>query len=211
MTDPNNPFDRPQTLDRGSDTAEEVWLAVGRALTRWEQAETEIAWVFNALMQPLPAPVATHEPGARAYAAVITFNGRQDMLQAASDAYFNEHFGTEPKNHYAQRVLNHLIKISRKLGARRNEIAHALVSPASFTGPGFYLHPGIHSSKVNVAYIGDYQYTGAQVDVLAERFSELGRCFTWYRCDLLRPLPDIPRQPRPDWIPPPEARKTPPP
>jgi hypothetical protein len=203
MTDPNNPFDRMPTLDRGSDTEEEVWLAVGKALTRWEQAETQIAWVFNDLMQPPPGRPEIHEPGARAYAAVITSNGRLDMLQAASDAYFDPDLGLEPANRYAQRVLNHLIKIARKLGTRRNEIAHALVSPASFTGPGFYLSPPLHSSKIDVLWQGHYHYTAAQVETYAERFSILGQCFTWYRCDLLRPLAEISRQPRPAWIPPP--------
>ncbi len=175
-------------------------MAVGRALTMWEHAEVMMALTFYGLMHSPKEPRTIFEPAARAYSAVITFNGRMEMMQAAADAYFISYAGQVNCDEYTQRSLNHLIKLARKAGTRRNELAHAMTRKIDGLD-GIYLGPPISSNKVDYYWKPAYLYTAKQISEYADRFTKLEDCFNWFYFHQLRPSLDEPQPPRPAWIP----------
>lgn len=61
-------------------------------------------------------------PATRAYGSVLTFRGRADMVDAASEAYFLEN-----KNVDLEKEVDTILVEARGFAARRNEIAHGIV------------------------------------------------------------------------------------
>jgi hypothetical protein len=61
-------------------------------------------------------------PATRAYGSVLTFRGRAEMVEAASEAYF---FSTPDSE--LEPELNEVLKEARNYATRRNEIAHGIV------------------------------------------------------------------------------------
>ena len=59
----------------------------------------------------------------RAYGSVIAFRGRSEMVKAAASAYFHEN-----PNRLSQKRLSDLLNLAGRYSARRNEIAHGLLT-----------------------------------------------------------------------------------
>ena len=80
-TQPNG-WDRPPIPTIGNETPEEIYAAVGRALSGWEMLEMTLVGVFDTLLGIAHDTHASH----RAYGAVTIWNIRRDMLRAAAEA-----------------------------------------------------------------------------------------------------------------------------
>ena len=112
------PWDMPPYPKYGDGKDEITFVAIGRALTAWENFEIEMSDLFAKFLGVRSDPL----PASRAYGSVLTFRGRADMVQAAADAYFF----TTPEPTIAAEV-SEVLKQARGFSARRNEIAHGIV------------------------------------------------------------------------------------
>jgi hypothetical protein len=106
----------------------------------------------------------------RAYSAVRTFEGRLEMLRAASEAYFDK----MPNADFLARfkdVLRHASCYTQ----RRNEITHATAGvfwfPDNTQGDGFGLCPAYASFKErNPENIPTYCMTSAEIEYFSNIF-----------------------------------------
>lgn len=112
------PWDRRPWPKRGSGSLSKLYAAVGAALSEWERFEDELSRIFAALVSD---PMSL--PAQRAYNAVRTFEGRAEMLRAASEAYF-----VLWPNSSLQVSLKGLLRDAICYSQRRNDIAHGVVS-----------------------------------------------------------------------------------
>jgi hypothetical protein len=189
-----NPWDVPPTLPESDMSFENLYRAVGEALSTWEGVENELAQLFAAFVGA-EANFKNWEatiPAIRAYGSVISFNGRADMIDAAAKGYF---FVTKtvsfdlgpsiPETRYAD-----LMKACRGFAARRNDIAHgmALLSlNEAGRVTGVYLQPGLFASKKNpLGKQPSYSYTTSQIRDFIKHFQELSFQVQIYRGELER-------------------------
>jgi hypothetical protein len=192
------PWDIPPMPQKGDDDAQTLYVAIGLALTNWNNLEQRLSNVFACLLtgeEPLPAE--------RAYGAVVTFAGRMEMIKAAAEAFFFSYPVIEGEQ--LQSSLSELTKEALNFSARRNELAHGAVrknhvfpAPSHFLGflretrsradatrpAGFVLQPTDHTTKKTelekgktiltpVNYIPSYAYSSAEVLVFANHFERL--------------------------------------
>lgn len=111
------PWDRQPWPKRGSKSAERLYASIGRALSSWEYFEADLGVIFSLL-----AARTVSTPARRAYYAVRTFEGRAEMLQAASEAFFAECANSELQDEFKA-----LYKSAKLFAPRRNDIAHGVV------------------------------------------------------------------------------------
>jgi hypothetical protein len=156
----------------GARTEEELYFAVGFALSAWELVEEGLAELFALFIAASEAGPASsgHEPAIRAYASVISFKSRQGMVGAAADAYFHKAGKDEP----LKSQIGSLIDEIGGHAERRNDIAHGRVQLSP--GEGFYLFPGLYNIRRRP--IGQplaYAYDASQVHFYGEGFRLLSQ------------------------------------
>jgi hypothetical protein len=190
-----NPWDQCPIEPHGDGDVDQIYLAVGRALSTWETLEENLGRVFAALCG------SNGEGPARAYGAVSSNSGRTDMIREAfscSHVRSKSSFATFPK--FLERV--------GKYGTRRNEIAHGVARSFNVNSvdKGCYLCPAsYHSRKTlsSTAYMdsvinsefteqlifirvfGKYAYTSNQINYYTDRFSKLNSCAIHFWMDLI--------------------------
>ena len=120
------PWDRRPWPEVGDDSIEKLYAAAGRALSQWERYEGALSLLFSALVAS-----ALTNAARRAYYAVRPFEGRADMLRAASEAYFTENPDPELSTQF-----NRVLRNATNFSPRRNEIAHGLVNHFMSSSPG---------------------------------------------------------------------------
>lgn len=112
------PWDRKPWPKRGNRTGMKLYAAVGRALSSWEGLERELGVIFSLLVAG-----SNTKSARRAYYAVRTFEGRSEMLRAASEAFF-----AERENIPLQDKFKELFSAAKSFSPRRNDIAHGAVN-----------------------------------------------------------------------------------
>jgi hypothetical protein len=147
-------------------------------LSQWERYEAHLSLLFSAFVSGTGSAIAT-----RAYCAVRTFEGRAEMLRAASDAYFKIWPSDEMLAQF-KRVLSEATCYS----PRRNDIAHGAVDLWYHTAPRSIDHPppilgkwALYPSRVNfrdtevLQYINvaTYCYSSKELDYFYEKFNEI--------------------------------------
>jgi hypothetical protein len=182
MTD-LNPWDiRPRSAD-GSATADEVYRAIGMALTSWEYAENALADVF-ALFVGAREIIPPREPAVRAYGVIAGFKTRLDMVQAAAESYFQltkkdaEDEKVRTANDALRERFKRTAKCALKLSERRNNIAHGIVGQH---GRGHFLTPPLYAAKkyplseipISVWERAAYAFTAEDIHSYRERFDDL--------------------------------------
>jgi hypothetical protein len=175
----------------GDEHDDPLYLAVGKALSQWEELETALSGLFAVLVESR-SPAAT-----RAYGIVASAQGRYDLLCNAAEVYFAE----RDQAAYAQ--FREIIKTLRLASPRRNDVAHGVVreyAAPDVEGGGFYLVSPDYNSRRTTAFIDlsedsldpfdfslhKYAYTTSQVIDLRDRFhllttevSNLARNLSW--------------------------------
>src|SRR5205823_2483035 len=110
---PSQPWARRPGPDKGDATTAEIYAAVGEALTNWETYDAALGKLYALLVDPVVLmPVAQ-----RAYGAVRTYEARNDMVLAATEAYC--FFRRAPD---ALKRINQVCGHGRNWAGRRNEI-----------------------------------------------------------------------------------------
>jgi len=86
-----NPWDRRPWPTEGDANQDVLYAAIGRTLSEWERHEAALSYVFAGLTAS-PHSIIVR----RAYSAIRMFEGRADMLRAASQAYFSVYSDPQP-------------------------------------------------------------------------------------------------------------------
>src|SRR4051812_41171572 len=76
-------WQRPALSAQGDATEDEIYLSVGRALSRWELVDNFMARLFATLVN------SPSQASARAFGTVVSPQGRRDMLEKAGEVYFD--------------------------------------------------------------------------------------------------------------------------
>jgi hypothetical protein len=143
------PWDRRPWPAQGDKDEETVYSSVGRFLSFWEKYEAALAYLFASFFGHYPL----NAPARRAYFSVRTFEGRADMLRAASSTYFDARESSE-----LQKRFKEVLRDATALSPRRNDIAHGFVDQFQtedewlrfgwlLEAPGFALYPSLASFK----------------------------------------------------------------
>jgi hypothetical protein len=114
------PWEVPDLPTHGDQSKDDTFRAVGAALSQREYFEGNLTSAFSYLIGSGYGNIAA----LRAYGSVETFRGRANMIETAAEVYLRYN-----PDAALQSLLDEIIKRSRQFSARRNEIAHGIVSP----------------------------------------------------------------------------------
>ena len=160
-----NIWDRRPWPKIGDSNIETTYASVGRAISRWEIYDGHLSVLFSAFV----APNFKTKSAMRAYSAVRTFEGRLEMLRAASAAYFDE----QPDDKLLSEFKD-ILRNASSFAPRRNELSHAAVSSfivdekdvketyalypayASFKERDLRNKPAYCMTSVEIDYFGEY-------------------------------------------------------
>lgn len=126
------PWDRRPWPQTGDNDASTLYASIGCALTAWERYESELAFLFSQFV--CAGGPSSIQPAIRAYCAVRTFQGRMEMLKAASQSFFHG-WGMKDDNRLVKKFMS-MVNPSNRYNERRNDIAHGVVDafiPEAFT------------------------------------------------------------------------------
>src|SRR5256885_1916125 len=130
----STPWDMPVSgpLRPGNKNPDDLYLAVGRALTKWEGLEAEMSALFAVVTGGTDQWY--YVPSTRAYGAVNGTGARADMVSKAAEAFFLEHYASVNRDERQTELstfetdLKEIIKAYRGWAARRNDVAHGYVT-----------------------------------------------------------------------------------
>jgi hypothetical protein len=178
------PWDIRPKPERGSANSDDVYRAVGMALTSWEYVENAVADIFVSVVGD-PFESANKSPATRAYGAVTNFNSRADMVEAAAYAFLNPE---RTKAKADAQLLAHRTELReqfktllgkfRSFAGRRNDIAHGIVDSNRL---GSFLYPASYNAKKHPLEKADltlhqralFCYAAEDIHYYRERFEDL--------------------------------------
>lgn len=178
------PWDPRPKAARGSPTSDEVYRAVGMALTSWEYLENALANIYTAFLGVLDVPIE-NAPAVRAYGSIVGFQNRAAMIEAASEAFFHAHWNPAIQTKFGKRknelsaAFAVLLSEATGYSGRRNEIAHGIVSPDE---AGNFLYPSDYNTRKNAMAnaLSDiareratYRYTAHDIHYYRQGFEDL--------------------------------------
>jgi hypothetical protein len=163
----------------GDSDENQIFNAVGRALTEWEQVENACARLF-ALLVSANQRRTYHAPAVRAYGCISSVPTKCDMLRAAATPYFARR---KSKTQF-EAQFKKLVGEYSDFSARRNDIAHGSVNRVFITDKrtakghrrgaiGFYLLPSFYNSKKFKEEKFSYQYTSSDLIHYQQEFTKL--------------------------------------
>jgi hypothetical protein len=194
-------WDPPPSPEIGDKSADDTFLAVGKALTEWEKLESAFSRLFGGFLG-----MGDHSLAAsRAYGSVLTFRGRSEMVTAAAEAFYFEKPDAD-----LERVTKEIIKRSIGFSARRNEIAHGVVAAIyvdddviqtpeggliiAMTDLGFAVRPSNHATNkttlkessnllTGVERQPRYTYSSVEITLISHHFISLAEDVRdlWFR------------------------------
>lgn len=199
------PWDIRPTQPTGSPIADEVYLAVGKALSAWEGVEVQLSQLYLFFIGRYYLNPADYRKwisaSLRAYGSVTNFATRIEMVESAGESFFHPRSSFFPlRDRDAERKLIaqetiladefvSLMKATRGFVARRNDIAHGIVSGTRqrirlpldeltyFLSPPDYntrKHPRSADRKSRTVFESAiYHYRADDIDCYREQFSEL--------------------------------------
>jgi len=148
-----------------------LYASVSRVLSKWERLEGTLSLLFATF-------VSGHnsEAARRAYVAVRTFEGRAEMLRAASEVWFDTNQHSDLLTEF-KTILSAITSFS----PRRNDIAHGVVYkwtaraiPESEYQVGWALWPSHASFKDrDVNNAPKYCYTSVEIKYFEQQFAAL--------------------------------------
>lgn len=185
-------WERPTAKDQGDPDSNVVYTAVGNALSGWELAEQELAELFLALVE---GRTASDSPIRRAYGAIESNAGRRNVIEAAAQAYFGEHWDNSTVQNAFSMVLRAVAWASR----RRDDIAHGIVKGYVLDGRayGSFLFPPDYNTQRTTPWVDasdndplrfmmtKYRFVSADIYRLANRFTALREAIKGHK-DLIR-------------------------
>jgi hypothetical protein len=169
-----NIWDRRPWPKIGDANIEITYASVGRAISRWEIYDGVLSVLFSAFV----SPGFTTRGAMRAYSAVRTFEGRLEMLRAASQAYFDE----KPEEKLLAEFKD-ILRNASCFASRRNELTHAAVSEfitdEQAVADTYALYPAYASFKErDLKNKPTYCMTSVEINYFGEHFLQLQKPVT---------------------------------
>jgi hypothetical protein len=144
------PWDVPRAPKNGDAEPSAIFHSVGGALDSWNNFENICGALFSDFNEICIGGEASH----RAWGSVNSFRARAEMLSAAAEVYFHKypHSGDQLR-------FKWMMERALGLSARRNEIAHGVVSRYRWfvpkrikgVGIGYVLGPSMFSTRAFLA------------------------------------------------------------
>lgn len=174
------PWHPSQLQEQGDPTPEPLYTAVGAALTQWEKLECVQADLYGSLVG------SRRGAAVRGFGMIAASSTRATMVIAAAEAVLSDD----------EELLTETVRLLKDIGelsARRNEIAHGVVSNPSGTrmlpdwtvepfDQGHFLMPAYYAARYRnpkerdmfspLTETGKYAYTASQVMNFAVHFAE---------------------------------------
>lgn len=191
---PNKYWGKPALDKQGDKTAEEIFLEVGRCLSKWESCESLFAELFKYFIE------SKSNAARRAYGYIIV--GRDEVIKGAAEEFFlKNNVNNETEDNFKL-----IMKHRQKASELRNEIAHGNVAKISelFNDKncfGHFLIPAFYNSrknKLNRPYKGEdkidmfdmmgqiYFYKAYHIKCFCNKFEVLQTCVTNFWGDLIK-------------------------
>ena len=114
-----NLWDIPPYPGYGDKDANVTYAAVGRALSTWEELETNLAVLYARFLGVSPKEATSRSE----YANAGTFRGRSNQVREAACLFFVRH-----SSQHLEGYFDNLISELTKVADRRNDIAHGVVT-----------------------------------------------------------------------------------
>lgn len=163
-----------------TDTQDQVFHAVGAALSSWESAESALATLYVMLCDVENGSSAAI---ARTFGSIPSSAGRRKIIKAAAEIYFGTHW----QNHRIKKGLTDLLAAFTKASERRDEFAHGQAYSFSINGKshGCFLFASQYISSRNLPFppgspedpfsnlSSTYRYTATEILDFARKFNEL--------------------------------------
>jgi hypothetical protein len=151
-----------------ADTTEEsIYVAVGKATTKWETLEWHLAFMFS-IFEGKPLNHKTAENYGR---ESRIFKERMATLRASAESFFR----TTPSQHEEGRV-ECLIQEAERLANYRHRIAHGIViGVETANGKFFRLVPPSHGFYHLTKKDGDYAYSSEIIAGYTAEFIDLAK------------------------------------
>lgn len=164
----SNPWDIRPWAERGEKSENDVFVAVGKALSHWELLEQAIAGLFT--LVTVGSYYAPSAPMLRAYSSVASSGNRIQMVRAALEGWLRDWKDCP----LCENSLEILKECSGWAG-RRNDIAHGLVDRfVDEFEKGWFLVPALYSKKGrNEVGKMDYRYNAEIIHNFSDQFLEL--------------------------------------
>jgi hypothetical protein len=174
----SNPWDVPYAapLRPGVKNEDELFLSVGRALSRWEGLEAEMGGLYAAFTTSLDDRYIA--PAIRAFGTVTNTNARAEMISHAAEAFFYP-LGMEE----LETELKDILKSYRGWAGRRNDIAHGCSTASQHPDYSDDDQPIItshslcpshgHSRKWEMNMEPTYHYIPPEIDAFGDAFDAL--------------------------------------
>lgn len=116
-------WDRPEPKPKGSDTPDQIFAAVGVALSQWELVDEQLANLFIAFTcEPNTGAYTRHAVG-RSYGSIISTAGRRTAIAAAGEVYFPTWMR---ENEAEKDGLKHVLNAARWAAKLRDDVAHGV-------------------------------------------------------------------------------------
>ena len=185
--------------DKGDESHDVIYRAMGRAITVWEGVENLWVMMFCHFVEASPTNAA-----ARAYGSIDSSRGRMDALVNAAEVYFHIHDVSQSLRDEFKFIRTHFDKAR----GRRNDIAHAVTINFIFQGgedaAGIFLLPALYGSRKNLPFKpkdGDrfsvlkskYRLTAADIDFFTAKFAQLQQAVMGYHARLASAHPPTER------------------
>jgi hypothetical protein len=185
------PWEVPEPPKNGDATNDITFRAVGQALSQWEWFEGNLSLAFSYLIGSGYGNVAA----IRAYGSVETFRGRANMIETAAEVYFRY-----SRNEHLSSAISDLLKLSRQLAGRRNDIAHGIVGEYANVSlgiavhNGYVLYPAYYATRKRelpeTGPLSDVKprfiYSSAEIESFGNQFSQLAETAINILTDLTR-------------------------
>lgn len=181
--------------DIGSNSREQIFLCVGRALTQWEIIESILGFLFSHLVE------SQSNAAQRAYGTISNTSGRRTAIENAAEIFHDRHYK------FPIGELKLLMAHYGKAASYRNRIAHGLATEHTDEkgiSKGVFLVPSFFSSKHRSAQTYEfwkkveeaendfdvfgysYRYTHEDIDFFNSKFEELSKMINQFYGELLR-------------------------
>ncbi|MHB8268236.1 hypothetical protein [Bradyrhizobium sp.] len=187
----SKPWDIRPTQPTGSPSDDDVYLAVGKALTAWEGIEIRLSEMYLLFIgRYYSNPKEYRQPviaALRAYGSITNFTTRAEMVESAADSFFHSRSSFFPLRRAIEDKLIALEKAledefkslmteTRNFVARRNDIAHGVVHGPKgyFLSPPDYntrKYPRSRDGKLRTIFdTATYHYTSDDIDYYRQHF-----------------------------------------
>lgn len=148
-------------------TIESIYVAVGRALTKWETLECHLSYMYS-IFDGRPLNIIVLE---RYGECGSIFKRRMDQLEGAADKYFQS-----SPNQAEEALVVYCIAEARRLANFRHRIAHGMVVGIENVGGNtFCLMPPSHGYFHLTKRDGAYAYSSEEIDKYTEEFLDLAK------------------------------------